>query len=56
MLELFVTIPIMNHVKSRMINFYMRLLNGKMWKFSFTIMYGLVRKICEMENDHNPKW
>ena len=47
--------PIMNHVKSRMINFYMRLMNGKISKLSFT-MYRLMRKKCELENDYNPKW
>ena len=56
MLDLFGKIPIMNHVKSRMINLYMRLLNGKMSKFFFAVMFGLMRKKYEMENDHNPKW
>ena len=48
------TIPIMNHVKSRMENF-MRLMNGEMSKLSLTV-YRLMRKKCEVENDYNPKW
>ena len=48
-------IQIMNHVKSRMINLYMRLMNGKLSKLAFT-MYILMRKKCDLENDYNPKW
>ena len=40
------TLPIAYHIKSRMINFFMRLLNGKQSKFS-CIMYKVWRKKSE---------
>ena len=42
------TLPIWYHIKSRMINIFMHLFNGKQSKLSY-IIYKVLRKISEVD-------